>query len=291
MAKFTFDESQQLTSSSQERGRVGFFNLKADGEESIVRFIVDSMDDIDIYTIHEVQSAGKFMKVSCNRGLNEGLDKCPLCANGTKLTQKAYIKMLQYSTDDNGTVICSPVIWERSTQYAVKLREYLNNYGPLSDIICKVIRHGGRGDLKTNYEIVPNLSKVVYPDAKFVKDTSAFANYNVLGTIVKEKSAEDMITYINTGSFPQTQQNQQTANGGFVADTDIQFGNTGFTNTPNGYVYTGDVVQQTVTSAPFTTAPQQNGVPVQQTTTAMPQQRMPWQNTANQVQRPIRTYN
>lgn len=289
MAKFTFDESQQLTNSTQERGRVGFFNLKADGEEAIVRFIVDSMDDIDIYTIHEVQSGGKYIKVSCNRGLNESMDKCPLCANGSKLTQKAYIKMLQYSTDDMGNVVCSPVIWERSTQYAVKLREYLNNYGPLSDIICKVVRHGGRGDLKTNYEIIPNLSKVVYPDAKFVKDTSAFATYNVLGTIVKEKSAEDMRTFIVTGQFPQAQ-GQQTASApaqNFVED--VQFGNTGFVNTPQGFVYTGDVVQQTQTAAPAPVPQVQTGAPVQQTVTSMPQQRMPWQQS-QQVQRPIRTY-
>lgn len=294
MAKVSLETIEKFSNNAQDKNRVGFFTLKNDGEESVVRFLVDSMDDMDILTVHEVQAGGKYLKVSCNRELDESPDKCPLCASGSKLVQKVYIKMLQYGTDETGNIVCFPVIWERSPQYAIKLREYLNNYGPLSDIICKVVRHGGKGDLKTTYEIIPNLNKMIYPDSKFVKDTSAFVGYKVLGSLVKEKTADEMRTFLATGQFPMNQTIQNDVDIQVVQNQAPNYQSSGYVPAQQGYTFSGpgndftsvntqsypqnDAVKTSVTQA----VPQ---VPVQ----AVPQQRMPWQQS-QQVQRPIRTY-
>lgn len=298
MAKVTLEAVEQFSSTQQNQNQVGFFGLKDDGEEAVVRFLVDSMNDIDILTLHDVNVGGKYMKVSCNReSLNDNPNSCAFCASGMKMVQKAYIKMLAYSKSQTGEIIMKPCVWERGTNYAVKLREYLNNYGPLSDLICKVVRHGAKGDLKTTYEIIPNLSPAVYPSSVYIKDTSAFENYHVMGTLVKEKSNEEINIYLQTGQFPQAQPQNNTNN---FTNVGVEFNNTpnynstGFMPAQQGYTFSGpandftnvnhqaqaQVVQQTVTTAP----------PVQeQFTQQIPQQRMPWQQ-AQQVQRPIRTY-
>ena len=199
MAKMTLEAVEQFSNNQNDQNLVGFFGLKDDGDEAVVRFLVDNMSDIDILTLHDVNVNGKYMKVSCNRtSLADNPDKCALCAAGVKMSQKAFIKMIQYGKNNDGSIFAKPVVWERGTNYALRLREYLNNYGPLSDLICKVVRHGAKGDLKTTYEIIPNLSKSIYPDNVYVKNFSAFETFNVIGTIVKEKSNEDISIYINS---------------------------------------------------------------------------------------------
>jgi len=292
-----FDQQSNFNNSSNQ---VSFFSLKNDGDEAIVRFMYDDVSEFEILTCHNVKVNGRDVKVSCVRELNESPDKCPLCASGNQLSQRFFIKMLQYSKDPAENVTYKPVVWERSTQYALKLREYLNNYGPLSDIICKVVRHGAAGSMQTNYEIIPNLNKSIYRDEVYVKDDSVIKNYSALGGLVKEKSVEDIYTYLQTGQFPQAPAQQSEVVPEFPAGTieNPQFNNvpnyqsSGYVPPQQGYTYSGSatgsdftnvqrqaqaqVVQQSVTSAPV----QQN----------IPPQRMPWQNQGSAVQRPIRTY-
>ena len=297
MAKMTLEAVEQYSNFQSDQNTVGFFGLKDDGNEAVVRFLVDSMDDIDILTLHDINVNGKYMKVSCNReSLSDSPDKCAFCSAGVKMSQKAFIKMIMYDKTPNGEIICKPVVWERGTSYAIKLREYLNNYGPLSDIICKVVRHGAKGDLKTTYEIIPNLNKSIYPDNVYVKNFSAFSNYSVIGTIVKEKSNEDMITYLQTGQFPQASAQQEVVPEFPQGQLQPNYQSTGYVPPQQGYTFAGpandftsintqsypqrDVVVTSTTQAPVPSTPTQQQVP---------QQRMPWQQ-AQQVQRPIRTY-
>lgn len=291
MAKMTLDAVEQFSNNQNNQNSVGFFGLKDDGEEAIVRFLVDDISDIDILTLHDVNVGGKYMKISCNReSLNDNPNTCAFCAAGTKMNQKAYIKMISYSKSPTGEVMYKPCVWERGTNYAIKLREYLNNYGPLSDIICKVVRHGAKGDLKTTYEIIPNLNKAIYPDNVYIKDVSAFENYHVIGTIVKEKTNDEINEFLRSGVFPATNKPVNDQMPDFNSINQVNYQSIGYVPPQTGYTFSGpandftnvqqqaqaQVVQPTVTSAP-----------IQQQ--AMPQQRMPWQQS-QQVQRPIRTY-
>ena len=218
MAKVNFnnlDEAELNGSNNSGNGNdVGFFTLKNDNDEAVVRFMCDSTDDFEILTVHDVQIGQRYRKVNCIRDPREPLDNCPLCKNGTRISNRFFIKLIQYNrvTDPNTgvqTIVPQAMIWERSTAYAKTLKSYLDNYGPLSDVICKIIRHGKAGDMQTTYEIVPNLSKTVFPDEVYVKDPNLFGTFEAFGTIVMDRTYEEMAHFLATGEFPARQPTQQ----------------------------------------------------------------------------------
>lgn len=199
MAEVSWEQLQ--TSNNGEGFDVGFFSLKGDGAEAIVRIMCDTMSDIKILTVHPITvGASSFAnrQVNCLRDPREPLDKCPLCAMGEKVKQKCFIKMIQY--DDMG--VGKAVVWDRPAGvYVPKLKSYMDNYGPLSNIMCKIVRHGS--GLDTTYDIIPNINPQVYNEANFPKNTNAFNNFDVLGRMVMDKTADEINTFINTGSFPE----------------------------------------------------------------------------------------
>lgn len=190
------------TGDNNQQTQIGFFNLQNDGDEAVVRFMVDSLNDLEILTVHDIFVNGKFRQISCIRDPREPIEKCPLCSKGEKIKQVVFIKMIQYINTPNG-VEAKPVVWQRSAStYAFRLKGYLDNYGPLSNILCKIIRHGAKGDMKTTYDIIPNLSPINYPQENYPILNEAFTDYSALGRIVLDKDVNDINTFINTGSFP-----------------------------------------------------------------------------------------
>ena len=85
MAKVNFnnlDEAELNGGNNSGNGNdVGFFTLRNDNDEAIVRFMCDSTDDFEILTVHDVQIGTKYRKVNCIRDPREPLDNCPLCKN------------------------------------------------------------------------------------------------------------------------------------------------------------------------------------------------------------------
>ncbi len=212
MGKISFndlDAAVAATSSNEGSGSdIGFFTLKNDGDEAVVRFMCDSVDDFDIQMVHNITLGNKYRKVACLRDPRDPIDNCPMCAAGIQLTTRFFIRLISYNKvadPQTGNVMIVPkaMVWERATSYAKTLKSYLDNYGPLSDVICKIIRHGAAGDMKTTYEIVPNLSKQIYRDDIYVKDPSLFGTFETIGSIVMKKDYKEMTTFIATGSFPE----------------------------------------------------------------------------------------
>lgn len=212
MAKSTY---QDVTSNNPGNGdyKVGFFNI-ANGEEAIVRFAIDSMDDFELYTVHPIivgQSSYPNRRVSClrNNPKTDPMQLCPLCAKGEKVQQRMYIKMLQY-VNDNGRIIPKAVVWDRPAySYAPQIKSYLDNYGPLSNIVCKIVRHGD--GLETKYDIIPNLNPQIYNEQLYPKDFSDFADFNVLGGMIMDRTFEEITQFIQTGQFPQRDMNNVKA--------------------------------------------------------------------------------
>ena len=197
MAKISYENISFENNSNQ--GNVGFFNLKQDGEEAIVRFMIDSVQDMDLQTIHNIRLDGKFREVSCLRNPMDDMNVCPLCAQGVKVQQAFYIRLLKYTQDENGGIRVEPMVWKRNASvYAPKLKGYLDNYGPLSNIVCKIIRHGKPGDMKTTYDIIPALNPQEYTAERFPIDKTAFEDFSVLGRMVLEKTYEELSGTVNT---------------------------------------------------------------------------------------------
>lgn len=209
MAQISFNDVHTGNDSSQNQ--VGFFNLKNDGEEAIVRFMVDSVEDMEILTVHDIHVDGKFRQISCVRDPREPIENCPLCARNEKIKQVVFIKMIQYVNGPDGKIEAQPVVWQRSAStYAHRMKGYLDNYGPLSNILCKVIRHGARGDMKTTYDIIPNLNPQNFSPENFPIVTEAFEGYKACGRVVLDKTVDEINTFITTGSFPNNSNDNTT---------------------------------------------------------------------------------
>lgn len=208
-----------------EGTRVGFFSLKNDGDEAVVRIMHDSTADFDILTTHTVQVPGsKFgRKVSCVKGPYDSADKCPLCAMGEQVQRRMFIHMIQY-VKEGEYIAAKPVVWERSMQYANNLRDMINEYGPLSDQIFKIKRSGAAGSQDTKYAIM-YANPQMYPASVYPKDADLFKDYHALGTVVLDKTPEEIQEFLITGNFPmkqktapQQQFNPETAKPAYTAE-------------------------------------------------------------------------
>ena len=206
MAKVNFnDVANQREDRANFSNGVGFFNsLKDDGDETIVRFMHDDVYSFDIASVHNLSIGGKFRKVNCLRGsMSEPLSTCPLCEAGEKLQTRIFIHLIEYTKGQNGEVVATPKVWERSIAYATKLKDFMEDYTPLSDYVFKVKRRGAKGSMDTTYSIVP-LNPAQYPTSMFPKQEDAFKDYTVIGKVVSDKSAEEMQAYLQTGEFPDS---------------------------------------------------------------------------------------
>lgn len=209
MAKINYEDVSKVTNSENSGNTVGFFSLKDNGDEAIVRIMHDSTDTFDIVSTHNVTMDGyKYgRKVSCIRDVHDPVDACPFCQAGMPIQTRIFIHLIEYTRDENGKVVGHPKIWERSMQYAKEIANLIADYGPLSNCIFKIRRNGAAGDMKTTYSINYAPPSVYNPEF-YPIDPQAFEGYSVLGTLVLGKSAEDMREYLTTGSFPQRNSEQ-----------------------------------------------------------------------------------
>lgn len=254
--------------------RVSFFALK-DGEEAVIRIMCDSTDDFDIRTVHNIVMDGfqYGRKMNCLRAsISDPVDSCPLCAAGNPVYQKIYIKLIQYTTNENGQVVATPKIWERGVADrgfgARALKAYMDNYGPLSDMVCKVIRKGQK--LDTEYTFIPMLSPQVYRPDIYLKDETLFNNYSPLGFAILDKNADEYNEFLATGKFPERKPRSESQ----TQNTPYSAGNTYADNSPRP------------TTNPGVTA-NFNPEPVTTNATAAPAfgnnpapSNMPWNNSA-----------
>ena len=207
-------QSQRQEYSGERRNYVSYFGLKDDGDEAIVRFVSDP-EEFEVYTVHPTTVDGKFRKVNCINDLNVGVHSCPLCEAGVQLQNRFYIKLIEYTRDEQGNIIPQAKIWERPTSYIQRLVNLYTEYGSLKDNVFKIKRNGSKGDMKTDY-VMMFLNPSIYNEQLYVKDFSAFENYSPLGTAILDKTADEMKALLNghVGETftPQTEQPTQQTN-------------------------------------------------------------------------------
>lgn len=253
MAKISFDTYSENVSVGfdNQSSNVGYFNLKNDGDQAIVRFLHDSTDDFDIITTHPIEIDGKYRRVNCLRTPNDSMDKCPMCSSGQKIQNRIYIRLIHYVKDENGNVVPKPEIWERSMAYAATLKNMIDEYGPLSDCIFKVKRRGAPRQMDTKYDIMFGNPKV-YPEELYPKCLDAFKGFEVLGRMCLNKSFDELSNFVKFGKFDNDDVN--------ISVPEIKSKNEQITGTPWNETH-----------------PVTNG--------------MPWENsTVSPISKPIRTY-
>ena len=166
MARFNASQAENYGG----QGGAGFFSLRNDGDFARVRFMYDTIDDVEGMSVHEVQVNDKKRYVNCLREYNEPMSKCPFCQSGMNVQAKLFVPV--YDTNEDKVKI-----WEREKEFEIE-------------------RHGAKGDTNTTYEIWPvdDSIKMTLEDLPEIP-----ADFN---TFVLDKSAEDMECYLDTGSFP-----------------------------------------------------------------------------------------
>ena len=194
MGQFSFDEFQR----SQERKtqannaqvqqstgpRIGFFFLKNDGDEAVVRIMHDSTADFDMCAVHNVDVGnGRKRNVNCIRTPKEPIENCPLCAANVPVYTKIFIHLIEYVRDEQGQIQAVPKVFERPASYATTLKQLLDEYGPLSDNIFKIKRSGAPNSRDTRYNIMYASPAVYRPDL-YVKKPELFEGYHAVGNAV-----------------------------------------------------------------------------------------------------------
>lgn len=204
MARFNFSEADNYGGSSNGGS---FFTLKDDKDTANVRFLYRTIDDINGYAVHKVTVGARQdgspneRYVNCLRAYNEPLENCPFCSAQMKVQARMFIKLFNIDANE-----CQ--IWDRSKSYFQKLASLANHYNPLCDEIVEIERNGKTGDKKTEYMFYPIKNEPINLDEIECVDP--------LGTIILDKTAEEMDAYLDYGSFPETtesvaQQRTETA--------------------------------------------------------------------------------
>lgn len=186
MARFTGANVDNY--GAQSSNNSSFFSLKNDMDTARVRFMYSKPEDVEGLSVHKVKVGDKERYVNCLREYNSPIDECPFCKAGIPLQAKFFVPVYNEEAQQ-------VQIWERGKKFYGRLAGFFTRYPNLVSETFDIERHGERGDQRTEYEIYP-----MENDGTTLEDLPEVPQ--VLGTIVLDKSYEDMADYIETGSFP-----------------------------------------------------------------------------------------
>lgn len=198
MPRITHEQAENYQSSLNGE----WFSLKNDKDVARVQFMIDGIEDLDVFACHRVKVGDKERYVDCVRTYDEPIDNCPLCAAGFPVKPVRFVIMYQH---DDGKV----KIWERGKNFIAKLQSLCNRYTPLSEYVFEIERNGKAGSKDTRYEIYP-MDRVEPVDLAEVEKPE------LLGGLILDKTAEEMEIFLETGTFPSDEAENDNSGGGYV---------------------------------------------------------------------------
>lgn len=192
MGKITTEQARKITNSTSN----GYFSLKNDGDKATVRFMYDSVSDIETYAVHEVQVNGFTRHVDCLKD-GEGNGVCPFCEKGIKRTARTFFKLYKIDTD-------AVEVWDCGVKRAPTIENILKMSRSkfLVNDAFEIVRHGKAKATDTTYEIIYKGS-----DDQTLKELPA--SPSIYGKYVLKKTPEEMEYYITHNEFPNTNGNQK----------------------------------------------------------------------------------
>lgn len=191
MARVGFNEFDNYKS----EGNASYFKLKDDKDVAQVRFMYNGIEDVEGVAVHTVEVEGSQYgrDVNCLRAYNEPIDECPLCKAGLKPKVKIFIPLYNVDADE-------VQIWTRSKSYGATLSGLCSRYakkGNLVNNIFEIERNGKKGDKQTQY----NAYQIDSDDTELEDLPEA---PDPIGTVVMDKSFEELEYYAKHGSFPNS---------------------------------------------------------------------------------------
>lgn len=212
MARFSANDVDNYGGS----GGSSFFALKNDGDVARVRFMYNSAEDVVGYAVHEAEVDGKRRYINCLRTYSEPKSNCPFCAANSFQRAKLYIPL--YDIDENEVKI-----WERGKNFFGKVSSICARYAsgetPLVSHTFDIERHGKPKDTSTTYEIYETGC-----DNTTLEDLPEMPE--ILGTIVLDKSFEDMEYYLDNECFPNNNGAPSRSNSRRDRDEELSNNNT-----------------------------------------------------------------
>lgn len=197
MAKINLGNVEQY----KPEGTFDFFNLKDDGDVAEVRFLYETLDDLDIRNVHKLElKSGKTMYVDCLRDDYESsMDLCPCCADGNKASLQVWIPLYDVREE-------KAMLWNRGYGFITgvllpTLTDVAEKNGKDGLPICAthfiIERHGVAGDSKTTYTVEP-----VETDDFMIDDLGEdFVIPTAIGKILHEKTAAELSSFVKNGYF------------------------------------------------------------------------------------------
>lgn len=169
-------------------GGGGFFSLKNDRDVATVRFLYNTIDDVEGYAVHEIEVDGKKRYVNCLRSYNEPVDNCPLCAARYRVLAKLFVMLYDVDADE-------VKVWDRGKTFMSKLSSLCSRYNPLVSTPFEIERNGKKGDQKTTYETYAlETDDVTLDDLPEVPE--------LLGSLILDKTYEELEYFLENGEFP-----------------------------------------------------------------------------------------
>ena len=169
-------------------GGGSFFKLENDGDTARVRFMFNSIDDLDFDVVHEVEVGDKKRLVSCLRTYSDPVDDCPLCAAGYRPTPKLFVPMYNEDTGE-------AQLWQRSRNFPKQISGICRNFSPLTSVSVEIQRNGKKGDKNTVYSFTP----IGGQDDTTLDDLPEVPI--ALGTVVLDKDFDELSKFIEKGFF------------------------------------------------------------------------------------------
>lgn len=184
MARFNTQDADKYGG----QGGAGYFSLKNDKDVARVRFMYNGIDDVEGYAVHQVEIDDKKRWVNCLREYNEPKDKCPFCRENMFTTAKLFVPL--YNVDEDKVQV-----WERGKKFIAKISSICARYPNVVSHVFEIERNGKKGETSTTYEIYEvDKDDTTLEDLPEVNDP--------LGTLVLDKSADDMEFFLDNGYFP-----------------------------------------------------------------------------------------
>ncbi len=193
MAKFSVNEASKFGG----QGGAGYFSLKNDRQTAKVAFLLNGVEDVTGYSVHQVEIDGKKRYVDCLHEYGHSKDDCPFCKAGKFVMAKYFIPVYNFTENKVQS-------WERGKKFGDEITSLCAHNPNLVTHGFEIERLGKPGDTSTQYKI--------YGDREYDDSNRRVEDFDVrdpLGSIILQKSASEMEYYLETGSFPSDNQDSR----------------------------------------------------------------------------------
>lgn len=205
MARLTGANIEQYNSGSGSSS--GYFSLKDDKDTARVRFLYEGAEEVEGFTVHRVAVGDRERYVNCLVEEGGSVADCPFCQAKYPKFAKLFIPLYNEDADQLQ-------VWERGQKFYGTISGLCARYPNLVSRTFDIERNGKKGEQTTTYSVYPVGDADGTSVQDVLDDLGIEALPSPLGTIILNKTADEMEQYIERGEFPSNDTPQVRRRGG-----------------------------------------------------------------------------